>query len=150
MSKGGGAVGVDCMQVARALVQTDVEQQLLRARGLSSVRGTDTRWTWMRRSHPRRAAAQWARNGRPKHVCFHVFWGEKGNLWSPRVHTVQSFSIPVGSFPIHPWIRTRQLCTDGKGGSSVFCTKKEGYSPSPKNPALQQLRKCCKSASAGP
>jgi len=41
--------------------------------------------------------------------------------------SVQSFSIPVGSFAIHPWIRTGQLCTGGKGDSSVFCTKKEGY-----------------------
>ena len=40
---------------------------------------------------------------------------------------VQSFSIPVGSFTIHAWIRTRQLCTARKGDSSVFCTKKEGY-----------------------
>jgi len=53
-------------------------------------------------------------------------WG----LWSTRSEPhreVQSFSIPVGSFTIHPWIRTRQHCTARKGDSSVFCTKKEGY-----------------------
>ena len=38
--------------------------------------------------------------------------------------SVQSFSFPVGSFTIHPWIRTGQLCTAGKGDSSVFCPKK--------------------------
>jgi len=38
------------------------------------------------------------------------------------VWTILYFSITI-----HPWIRTRQLCTAGKGGSSVFCTKKEGY-----------------------
>jgi len=40
---------------------------------------------------------------------------------------IQSFSIPVGSFAIHPWIRTRQLCTARKGNFAIFCTKKEGY-----------------------
>ena len=45
----------------------------------------------------------------------------------PSLQLIQSFSIPVGSFTIRPWIRTRQLCTAGKGDSSVFCTKKEGY-----------------------
>jgi len=40
---------------------------------------------------------------------------------------VQSFSIPAGSFAIHPWIRTRQLCTARKGDFAIFCTKKEGY-----------------------
>jgi len=44
-----------------------------------------------------------------------------------RCQAIQSFSIPVGSFTIHPWIRTRQLCTARKGDSSIFCTKKEGY-----------------------
>jgi len=47
--------------------------------------------------------------------------------WGTCYFSVQSFSIPVGSFTIHPWIRTRQLCTARKGDSSVFCTKKEGY-----------------------
>jgi len=106
---------VDCMQVARALVQTDVEQQLLRARGLSSVRGTDTRWTWMRRSHPRRAAAQWgARNGRQKHVSFRVFWGEKGNLWSPRVHTVFLHSCRFLSYPPLDKNETALHCREGR------------------------------------
>ena len=40
---------------------------------------------------------------------------------------VQSFSIPVGLFTIHPCIITGQLCNAGKGDSSVFCKKKEGY-----------------------
>jgi len=28
---------------------------------------------------------------------------------------------------IHPWIRTRQLCTARKGDFAIFCTKKGGY-----------------------
>jgi len=47
--------------------------------------------------------------------------------YTTRTTAVQSFSISVGSFTIHPWIRTRQLCTAGKGDSCVFCTTKEGY-----------------------
>jgi len=39
---------------------------------------------------------------------------------------IQSFSIPVGSFAIHPWIRTRQLCTARKGHFAIFRTKKRG------------------------
>ena len=49
-----------------------------------------------------------------------------------RIHAsnaVQSVPIPIGSFAIniHPSIRTRQLRTAEKGGSAIFCTKKEGY-----------------------
>jgi len=53
-------------------------------------------------------------------------WMQRG-MWAHRSTLVQSFSIPVASFTMHPCIVTRHHCTDRKADSAIFCTKKQGY-----------------------